>query len=228
MTLVAGADVAKGQWVVVVLKDGAFERALLAEHLLHLPQRIRDVELLAIDIPIGLPEGGDDWPREADLDAREFVGPRRNSVFLTPPRPVLDKPSHEPANTLHDKLTGKGLSKQTWALRERILEAEFYVSDFPDTIEIHPEVCFRAMKRSPLEFPKKTWNGQMERRALLSKKGIELPDHLKTDAGSAPVDDLLDAAAAAWTAWRVARGKARLLPESAKSCDRTRRGVIWY
>ena len=70
MTLVAGADVAKGRWVVVVLGDGRFKRAFVAEHLIHLRQRLGPVSILAMDIPIGLPLGGSDWPRAADLTAR--------------------------------------------------------------------------------------------------------------------------------------------------------------
>ena len=54
-----------------------------------------------------------------------------------------------------------------------------------------------------------------------------LPDQLE-DAGTVPPDDLLDAAAAAWTAWRVVRGKAEVLPESAMGCDINKRGVIWF
>ena len=78
MTLVAGADVAKGRWVIVVLEDGRFKRAQVAEHLIQLRARIGPVEILALDIPIGLPQGGSDWPRPADLGARDFIGPRRS------------------------------------------------------------------------------------------------------------------------------------------------------
>ena len=228
MTLVAGADVAKGRWVVVVLEDGKYEHGLVAEHLIHLRQRLGLVDLVALDIPIGLTEGGRDWPRKADLEARGFVGPRRSSVFLTPPRPVFAETRYAEANALHRELTKKGLSRQTWGLRDRFLEAEFFVSENPNTIEVHPEVCFRAMKGGPLPHPKKSWNGQMERRSLLQSQGIELPGHIKTDAGKVPPDDLLDAAAAAWSAWRVARGEAKVLPESAEGCERSRRGLIWY
>jgi predicted RNase H-like nuclease len=227
MTLVAGADVAKGRWVVVVLGDGRFKRAFVAEHLIHLRQRLGPVSILAMDIPIGLPLGGSDWPRAADLEARHFIGPRRSSVFSTPPRSVFDVSSYAKANQLHRELTGKGLSRQSWGLRDRILEAEFFVSENPETVEVHPEVCFRAMRGSFLPCPKKSWNGQMERRSLLQSQGIELPDQLE-DAGTVPPDDLLDAAAAAWTAWRVVRGKAEVLPESAMGCDINKRGVIWF
>ena len=160
-------------------------------------------------------------------EAREFVGPRRSSVFPTPPRPVFAETRYAKANALHSELTEKGLSRQTWGLRERVLEAEFYVSDNPNTIEVHPEVCFRAMKGKPLDYSKHSWNGQTERRRLIANAGIDLPDHIP-EAGKVPSDDLLDAAAAAWTAWRVAQGNAGVFPEAAEGCDGTRRTVIWY
>ena len=227
MTRVVGADVAKGSWVFVILEDGKFAGAGVVAHLIQLRQRTGPVEMLALDIPIGLPEAGVDWPRAADLEARDFIGPRRSSVFAAPPRRVLNPTVYSKANQLHQDLTGKGLSRQTWGLRDRILEAAFYVSENPTTVEVHPEVCFRAMKGSPLAQAKKSWNGQMERRALLHSHGIDLPDHLE-DAGLVPPDDLLDAAAAAWTARRIATGDANVLPGSAAGCSATRRGVIWY
>nr|WP_246594095.1 DUF429 domain-containing protein [Streptomyces auratus] len=54
-----------------------------------------------------------------------------------------------------------------------------------------------------------------------------LPDDLG-DAGRTPPDDVLDAAAAAWTADRIARGRARPLPNPP---ERTAGGcpvAIWY
>lgn len=228
MTVVAGADVFKGRWVVVVLRGGRFERALVVDDLLQLRSRLDDPDLLALDIPIGLPGDGAGWPRPADLAARALVARLRPSVFLAPPRPVYDQPSYDAANALHRRLTGKGLSRQTWALRARILEAEKLVAANPNTIEVHPEVCFRAIKGRPLEFAKRTWNGQIERRDLLAAQGIELPARLDGPAGKVPPDDLLDAAAAAWTAWRCtsSRGEALSGPDSEPALSQ--RGVIWY
>ena len=82
------------------------------------------------------------------------------------------------------------------------------------------------MKGEHLDYSKKTWNGQMERRALLAAQGIELPDQLDELAGKAPVDDLLDAAAAAWTAWRCVRGTGEALSGSDSVTPLSERGVI--
>ncbi|MCP4897206.1 MAG: DUF429 domain-containing protein [bacterium] len=61
----------------------------------------------------------------------------------------------------------------------------------------------------------------------LGSKGIEIPDYLE-DGGSVPADDLLDATAAAWSAWRVVQGTAGILPHSLNGAETTRREVIWY
>lgn len=226
-SVVAGADVAHGRWVVVVLENGRFQRALVVDHLLQLGHRLGLPDLLALDIPIGLPTDGADYPRPSELEARIFIGPRRSSVFPAPLRLVYDESNYSAANALHRELIGKGISRQTWALRAKILEAESFVTDNPNTIEVHPEVCFRAMKGEPLDVSKKSWNGQMERRALLANKGIDLPGQLDELAGKVPPDDLLDAAAAAWTAWRCAKGRGMVLSGSDSEFSIKDRGLIW-
>ena len=80
-----------------------------------------NVEVIAIDIPIGLPSAD---PREADIASRLQLGPRRSSVFSTPPRDVLLAETHALATKLAVELTGRGISQQSWALRSRILEVE--------------------------------------------------------------------------------------------------------
>ena len=224
MTHVAGADVTKGQWVVVVLRDGRFAHATVTKNLADFLEETQDLEVLAVDIPIGLPEGKE--YRQCDLAAKTFLKPRSSSVFFTPPRLVIEKPTYAEANRLSKCEFDRGISAQAYALRTKILEVDPIAAGNDRVIEVHPEVCFRAMKGEPLDYSKHSWNGQAERRRLIAGVGIDLPDHLP-DAGKAPPDDLLDAAAAAWTAWRVVRGKAGVLPSSAAGCDPGRRGVIW-
>jgi predicted RNase H-like nuclease len=67
----------------------------------------------------------------------------------------------------------------------------------------------------------------MLRRRLLASNGIELPDDLQ-DAGAAGVDDVLDAAAAAWSAARIAGGTARSFPPEPESGSDGHRAAIWY
>jgi predicted RNase H-like nuclease len=225
MTLVAGADVTKGRWVVVVLRDGDFDRAIVTKNLADFLGGTKGLEVLAVDIPIGLPEGKEH--RQCDLAAKAFLKPRSSSVFFTPPRPVLEAPTYQEGNQLSWHDYERGVSAQAYALGQKILEVDPIAASDDRVIEIHPEVCFRAMKGEPLDYSKHSWNGQAERRRLIAGAGIGLPDHL-SEAGQVPPDDILDAAAAAWTAWRLAQGTAKVLPESANGRDRILRGVIWY
>jgi hypothetical protein len=50
MTLVAGADVTKGRLVIVVLRDGNFDRATVTKTLADFLIETPDLEVLAVDI----------------------------------------------------------------------------------------------------------------------------------------------------------------------------------
>jgi len=78
-------------------------------------------------------------------------------------------------------------------------------------VEVHPEASFRELAGAPLEQAKKTDQGVARRNALLEGAGIHLPSGL-ADLPGVAVDDVLDAAAVAWTAWRYATGQARCVP----------------
>ncbi|MFI9785911.1 DUF429 domain-containing protein [Kitasatospora sp. NPDC051984] len=65
------------------------------------------------------------------------------------------------------------------------------------------------------------------RRSLLSAVGISLPDELG-EADPVLTDDVLDAAAAAWSAQRIATGTAACLPEVPEQDIGGRPVAIWY
>ncbi|MEX0673632.1 MAG: DUF429 domain-containing protein [Gaiellaceae bacterium] len=141
--------------------------------------------------------------RRADAAARALVGVRRSSIFWAPPRAALAAATYAEA-----RLVDPTLSAQAFALKRAILDAEQQGSRVQ---EGHPEASFRALAGSPLRYAKRTWNGQMLRRQLLATAGIQLSDDL-LEAGLVPPDDVLDAAAMAWTARRVAAGISETLP----------------
>jgi predicted RNase H-like nuclease len=207
---VVGVDAYALGWVAVELRDGAFLRASLASSLFQVVASGSGAAVIAVDIPLGLLP--DRW-RAADTVAAEQLGPRRSSIFRVPPRPVWQQVSFASANQLCRELTGSGLSRQSWALRPKVLEANAIWERHPGLlVEAHPELSFRTMAGVPLSFPKKSWTGHIHRRTLLARQGISLPDELGP-AGQAPPDDVLDAAAVAWTAHRVATGKAMSYPD---------------
>jgi predicted RNase H-like nuclease len=211
-----------------VLTDGGFESAAL--HTRVEEALTDDLIAVGIDMPIGLPPP---WPRAADATAKQLLGPRGASrVFLTFPRAVYEAPTFAEALVRARETTGAGISQQSFALGRKILEVDELARLDARMIEVHPELSFSALRASNslLQSPgdgralpsKRSWNGLMERVTLLQAVGIDVPPRL--EAGSVATDDVADAAVAAWSAERYARGEAKSLPDG----HRERIGAIWY
>jgi predicted RNase H-like nuclease len=112
------------------------------------------------------------------------------------------------------ELIGKGVAAQSFAIVGKIREVDNWAATQQiRVVEVHPEVCFRHLKGAPLDAPKKTWNGAEERRALLAHVGLAISGDHGAAGREAAVDDMLDAAVAAWTARRVLDGVAISLPD---------------
>ncbi|WP_267244811.1 DUF429 domain-containing protein [Streptomyces sp. PR69] len=227
---VLGVDACRDGWVAVELCDGRFSGALVSGGLRSLLSgaAARGVAAVGVDMPLGLVESG--W-RRADAEAAALLGGLRSSVFRVPPRAVWQEDGYEAAGRLCRELTGAGLSRQTWALAVRLREANACRDSAEGgerLFEVHPEVSFWALAgKTPLGRRKKSWEGQMTRRSLLEAAGVALPDALG-EAGRVPPDDVLDAAAAAWSAHRIAQGAACPLPDPPESDRHGRPIAIWY
>ncbi|WP_019074975.1 DUF429 domain-containing protein [Streptomyces hokutonensis] len=219
---VLGVDACGRQgWVGIGLTDGAYAGSLVDRRLDTLIERAVGARVIAVDMPLGLVEKG--W-RAADLAAKALLGVRRNSVFLIAPRPVWQEREYVAAADRCQELTGSRLSQQAWALAPKLLEARACWLADERVHEVHPEVCFSAMADGvPPVYAKKTWRGQHLRRSLLARAGIVLPDVLG-EADRVPADDVLDAAGAAWSAYRIARGTSGRVPE-VPQLDAERRAV---
>jgi len=207
---VAGVDGTAGGWVAVVLDDGAFAGDRLLHPVAATFEAFADAAVIAVDVPIGF------GPRRADVAARAYMKGAASTVFPTPPRAILDLPFGP----------GLGVSAQAHALGPRIIHVTRLASTDDRIYEVHPEVSFRAMNDGrPLLHRKKSACGALERIALLRRHGITI-DQLD-EAAAAPRDDVLDAAAAAWSAQRIGLGTARTLPDAPDLVD-GRRIAIWY
>jgi predicted RNase H-like nuclease len=221
-----GADAYVRGWVAVSIEDGRAGRVWSGDSLDSVLAEEPSSTVVGVDLPLGGLNAG--W-RSADLAAKRLLGSQHSKVFMVPPRPVWTLPTHAEANVLCHQLAGKGLSVQAYRLLPKMLEAERYRDSGPhDLREIHPELVFRALEGKLLAYGKKTWNGQMARRSLLARTGVVLSDAL-ADAADVPANDVLDAAAVAWGAYRIARGDRRYVPDPADQYDdRGRPIVIWY
>jgi predicted RNase H-like nuclease len=220
----AGVDGCLGGWVAVVIDDVGFVTASFASSISGLAEQLPDADGFAIDIPIGLLPA---QFRAADSEARKPLGSRRNSVFRTPPRPALEAETFESANEVARRLTGSGISVQAYGIRHKIFEVDRWVPGQRRPVwEIHPEVSFATLAGQPLSSGKKSWNGTVQRRALLLGAGIVLPDDLGPP-GAAAVDDLLDAAVAAWSCRRLLGGQGTSWPDPPEQRPGSRPIAIW-
>lgn len=186
------------------------------------------VAVVGVDIPIGLPDRGS---RLADDAARRLLGPRRSSVFETPVRAALEASDHAAAVAANRAVNGRGVSAQAYGLRHRILAVDGWVraevaGDRPAVYEVHPEVSFVQMAGRHLVDGKRTWAGAERRRMLLAREGLFVGD-LGEAGRRAAVDDVLDAAACAWTAARLVAGDAVSLPDPPEVFSDRLPAAIW-
>ena len=210
---VLGVDACKSGWVGIALSGSALT-PYHAGDIADLVAEAEDegsIDVVAIDIPIGLPDTG---RRQADVLAREAAGPRWASVFITPVRAAIEAGDYLAAAEANRRLANEGVSRQAFALRPKLRQVDQWVRRTRHrVVEIHPEVSFAMLAGSHLNVRKSSWSGAHRRSELLAGEGIILAGDLGEAGAAAGVDDVLDAAVAAWTARRVARGEARTLPD---------------
>lgn len=208
--IVAGADGCRGGWAVAVAD---------AESILDIRvvPTFADVlalrcDAVAVDMPIGLLDHG---PRACDVEARRRLGPRRSSVFPTPLRPMLAATTYAEASAV------AGLSKQAFHLLPKIREVDALMTpDLQHTIvEVHPELCFAALRGSPCQSPKRTAEGRAERRAAVTAP-LDRPPR------GAAWDDVLDACALVYTARRVVHAAVERLGDGARDARGLRCEIV--
>jgi predicted RNase H-like nuclease len=203
---VMGVDGCKRGWVGVRW-DGTTD-VLVAATIAELVALAGPLEAVAIDTPIDLPA---DERRQAEQLARRLLPGRASTVFNAPAAAVMDAVDYPAANAANRVALGLGLSKQTWYLVPKIRDVRDWLATDPGVpvVEAHPEVCFAAMNGGVVVDGKTTAAGEAVRRSLLATHGLVVDARRATGLA---VDDVLDAAATAWTARRYADGVAERHP----------------
>ncbi len=181
-----------------------------------------DAELILIDIPIGMRDKGG-IPRLCDTAARKYLTKKRSScIFPTPCRTALYAASYQEANEINKRLTGKGLSKQSWNITPKIREVDTFLVENPKLVKIFietgPELCYAALAGDqPLDHYKKSKAGLAERKKLLipycknSKTPIEIGLH-QFKRSDVAIDDIMDAWVLAISSLK-GRSNLRIIPE---------------
>ncbi|NIR46796.1 MAG: DUF429 domain-containing protein [Gemmatimonadetes bacterium] len=233
-------DGCRAGWVVVLVELGD-SRQVVSERCRIVPNFQRVIELpesprfVGVDIPIGLPVIAVPGGRACDREARRLLGRKRgSSVFSPPVRAALAADSYERAVQLN-RASSKhsiGLSRQVYGLLPKLREVHDAMN--PDLQlrirEVHPELSFAAMNDGePMTGSKKTKAGREDRLRLLEKWFPDVRGALETTTGEeVDRDDIVDAYAAAWSARRMATGKARYLPQQPELDSRGLRMGIWF
>lgn len=187
--------------------------------------------VVAVDVALGHedPQGETDGLRACDRAARELLGEAADRLFALPPPAVFEVASYHEALETCRARGWPHLEAPLWFARERLQALALRAGEDERLVEVHPEISFAVMKGigdqvGPAERYGETWAALHERLRLLHDAGLHPEGHLDGDERSSP-RRVLDAAAAAWSARRVARGQSRPFPEDPPADPRTGRKV---
>lgn len=221
MTNVVGVDGTPRGWAVI-FNEGGVWRVEKVGFLSDLFDGATQVEIVAIDVPIGLLNAYEIGGRCCDRAARALLKrPRGSSVFPAPVRSVLEASTYQDACNLSRASApnaGKAITQQTFAILKKIKEIDDLLRTRPelqDTVrEVHPEVCFCELTGYPMTYSKGKRQGRDDRMKALRDCFPTLEVILEQGRQKRlPLGDILDAAVACWSALRLAKGKGRSLVE---------------
>jgi predicted RNase H-like nuclease len=221
----AGVDGCRAGWAAAFVRPTGSEGRLTLfarfADLLAAPER---PAVIAVDIPIGLPERVGRGGRAAEAAVRPKLGARQSAVFSVPSRAAVYATDYGEAcrQALETSDPPRKMSKQLFNIAPKIREVDAVLRAEPllaeQVYEVHPELAFwRLNGGQPLSEPKKVKSrchapGLMQRRRLLAD--ATMPAHLVHAApmcGARP-DDIVDALACAAIARYLQAGLAQPFP----------------
>jgi predicted RNase H-like nuclease len=233
----AGVDGCTAGWIVTFVRPKGDEgRLCILPNFADVLTAPEKPIVVAVDMPIGLPDHSPPKGRLPESAVRPLLGDRKSSVFRIPSRSavyagVQSLPADPTERFFHacdiarrtsdDK---KAFAKQGFYIFPKIVEVDGLLREHKElakrVFEIHPEVAFwRLNGERALSEPKKVRNrlhepGLAQRRTLLVNDG--LPAYIVNSAvpRGAAADDLLDALACAAIARRIYSKRAQSFPSS--------------
>jgi len=225
---VAGIDGCRAGWIAVLMRvdDPQAHRIVTASTLAAIADAPERPAVIAVDMPIGLPERTEGSGRLPEQLIRPLLGQRQSSVFAIPSRRAVEAEDYGQACAIAAATSEppRKVSRQGFAIFPKIREIDALLRARPDLMprvyEVHPELAFWALNgRQALPEPKKVKGvpygpGMALRRALLGRSGL-LPEgliHASPPRGAAQ-DDLLDALAGLTVALDIARGGGQPFPD---------------
>ena len=206
-------------WAIVITEHGGFpNRVLRVGSIEELFVRLPDLEVVGIDIPIGLLDSYRIGGRPVDQLARRRLKKRASSVFPAPVRPVLAALTYADACDASRKSAadGRAIGIQCFGIVPKIREVDNFLNTRPEmrarVFEVHPELCFTRLAGAPMRHSKATVEGRLERIEALRGVFSTIDDLImQARREGIHATDLLDAAVACWTARRCFAGEAESL-----------------
>jgi predicted RNase H-like nuclease len=224
-TWLAGVDGCPAGWIVAFVRpDGDEARIRIVAHFAEVLAAPEQPGVIAVDVPIGLPERTGYGGRAAENAVRPLLGGRQSAVFSVPSRAAIDAIDYADAcrTALATSDPPRAVSKQLFMIAPKIREVDALLRADAALVrrvfEVHPEVAFwRLNGARALVEPKKVKGkcyelGLASRRNLLVAAGFPGDALWASPKGAGP-DDLLDAFACAAVARRIHTGLARPFPD---------------
>lgn len=222
----AGMDGCRAGWVTVFLRPaGDDARVRILPRFSDITEAPEKPAVIAVDIPIGLPEQTGPGGRSAENAIRPLLGARQSSVFSVPSRAALETLDYREACSIALTTSDppRKISKQLFMIAPKIREVDATLRGDPSlasrTFEVHPEAAFWLLNgKCALTEPKKIKGKLYEpglhlRRELLVAAGLPRTHVETAPPTGAAADDLLDALACAAIARRIHAGIARPYPD---------------
>jgi len=225
-TWLAGLDGCRSGWVAAFVRAGGEEvRVRLLPRFADALAAPEAPVIVAVDIPIGLPDRIGPHGRGPECAIRPLLGARQSSVFSVPPRAAIFAPDFAAAcaAALAASDPPRKVSKQLFMIAPKIREVDAVLRADGALVrrvyEVHPELAFwRLNGERALAEPKKVKGvcypaGLALRRDLLVAAGLPAAIVAGAPPKGAGPDDLLDALACAAVARRIDAGAARPFPD---------------
>lgn len=238
-TWVAGVDGCKAGWVAVLrnLDDPAGLRLEVFPSFADILACDPFLAVIAVDMPIGLPERLDQTGRGPEKAARRHLGERQSSVFSVPSRAAVYETDYREACDVAQRTSEppRKVSKQCFYLFPKIREIDALMTpELEDRVfEVHPELAFwRLNGEREMSLPKKVKSranpdGLDQRRDLLVSKGLPASFLDQQPPKGCGRDDLLDAAVNSLIAECCLEGIAKPFPDPFRRDGRGLRMAIW-
>jgi predicted RNase H-like nuclease len=222
----AGIDGCRAGWIAAFVRPaGDTVRVRVVPRFADVVGAPEAPTIIALDIPIGLPDCIGPDGRGPERKIRPLLGARQSSVFSVPPRAAIFAADFAAACAAAHAASDppRKVSKQLFMIAPKIREVDAVLradaAIAARVFEVHPELAFwRLNGERALAEPKKVRGASYEpglalRRGLLIAAGLPGEAVAAKPPVGAGADDLLDAFACAAIARRLHAGTARPFPD---------------